>query len=84
MSKHTKHNSLHGEVEIFSHLTMKVCRDLERGSGPEFPHKFAGNAVSRCFTSVPQISGFDFSPKNGVQNSILLISAKVLDQIKQE
>ena len=21
--------------EIFSHLTMKVCRDLERGSGPE-------------------------------------------------
>ena len=47
-------------------------------------HKYAGNAVSRCFTSVPEILGFDFSPKNGVQNSTLLISAKVLDQIKRE
>ena len=47
-------------------------------------HKYAGNSVSRCFTSVPAISGFGFSPKNGVQVSILLISAKVLDQIKRE
>ena len=46
--------------------------------------KYAGNAVSRCFTSVPEILGFDFSPKNGVKNSILLISAKVLYQIKRE
>ena len=49
-----------------------------------YTHKYVGNAVSRCFTSVPEILGFDFSPKNGVQNSILLISAEVLDQIKRE
>ena len=49
-----------------------------------YTHKYAGHAFSRCFTSVPEILGFDFSPKNGVQNSILLISAKVLDQIKRE
>ena len=49
-----------------------------------YTHKYGGNAVLRCFASVPEISGFDFSPKNGVQNSILLISAKVLDQIKRE
>ena len=49
-----------------------------------YTHKYAGNAVSRCFTSVPEILGFDLSPKNGVQNSILLISPKVLDQIKRE
>ena len=49
-----------------------------------YTHKFAGNAVSRCFTSVPEILGFDFSQKNGVQYSILLISAKVPDQIKWE
>ena len=84
MSKHTKHHSLHGEVGIFSHLTMKVCRDLERGSGPELHPQIRGNAVSCYFTSVPEILGFDFSPKNGVQNSILLISAEVLDQNKQE
>ena len=41
-----------------------------------YTHKYAGNAVLRCFASVPEILGFDFSPKNGVQNSILLISAK--------
>ena len=70
--------------EIFSHLTMKVCRDLERGSGPELHPQIRRNAVSRCFTSVPEILGFDFSPKNGVQNSIFLISPKVLDQIKPE
>ena len=49
-----------------------------------YTHKYAGNAASRCFSSVPEISGFDFSPENGVQNSILLISAKVLDQVKRE
>ena len=49
-----------------------------------YTHKYAGNSVSRCFTSVPEILGFGFSPKNGVQDSILLISAKVLDQIKRE
>ena len=49
-----------------------------------YTHKYAENAVSRCFTSVPEILGFDFSPKNVVQNSNLLISAKVLDQIKRE
>ena len=49
-----------------------------------YTQKYAGNAVSRCSTSVPEILGFDFSPNNGVQNSILLISPKVLDQIKQE
>ena len=49
-----------------------------------YTHKYAGNAVLRCFTSVPEILGFDVSPKNGVQNSILLISAKVLDQIERE
>ena len=49
-----------------------------------YTHKYAGNAVSRCFTSVPEILGFDFSRKNGVQYSIFLISAKVLDQIKRE
>ena len=49
-----------------------------------YTHKYAGNAVSRCFTSVPEILGFDFSPKNGVQNSVFLISPKVLDQIKRE
>ena len=50
----------------------------------KYTHKYAGNAVSRCFTSVPEILGFDFSRENGVQNSILLISPKVLDQIKRE
>ena len=35
MSKHTKQHNLHGEVGIFSHLTMKVCCDLERVIGPE-------------------------------------------------
>ena len=49
-----------------------------------YTHKYAGNAVSRYFTSVTEILGFDFSPKNGVQSSILLISTKVLDQIKRE
>ena len=47
-----------------------------------YTHRYAENAVSRCFLSVLEIMGFDFSPKNGVQNSILLISSKVLDQIK--
>ena len=70
--------------EIFSHLTMKVCRDLERGIGPELHPKKAGNAVSRCFTSFPEILGYDFSPKNGVQNIILVISSKVLNQIRRE
>ena len=46
--------------------------------------KYAGNVVSRCSTSVPENLGFDFSPKNGVQNSILLISSEVLDQIKRK
>ena len=49
-----------------------------------YTHKHAGNAVSRYFTSVLEIKGFDFSQKNGVQNSILLISSKVQDQIKRE
>ena len=70
--------------EIFSHLTMKVCRDLERASGPEIHPEIRRE---RCFTLFYVGSrdlGFDFSPKNGVQNSILLISAEVLDQIKRE
>ena len=33
--------------EIFSHLTMKVCRDLERGSGPELHPQMRRE---RCFT----------------------------------
>ena len=70
--------------EIFSHLTVKVCRDLERGSAPELHPKKRQNAVSRCFTSVPEILGYDFSPKNGVQNIILVVFAKVLNQIKRE
>ena len=49
-----------------------------------YTHNYAGNAVSRHFSSVPEILGFGFSPKNGVQNSTLLISPKVLDQIKRE
>ena len=32
--------------EIFSHLTMKVCRDLERGSGPELHPQIRRE---RCF-----------------------------------
>ena len=47
MSKQTKHHTLHGEVRIFSHLTMKVCRDLDRGSGPELHPKIRRE---RCFT----------------------------------
>ena len=70
--------------EIFSHLTMKVCRDQNVEVEQNYIHKYAGNAVSRCLTSVPEILGFDFSPKNGLQNSILLIFSKVLDQIKRE
>ena len=34
--------------EIFSHLTMKVCRDLEHGSGPELHPQIRRE---RCFTS---------------------------------
>ena len=49
-----------------------------------YTHKYAGNVVSRCFTSVPEILVFDFSRKNGVQYGILLISAKVMDQIKRQ
>ena len=67
--------------EIFSHLTMKVCRDLEGGSGPELHPQIRRARVFTLFYVGPEILGFDFSPKNGVQNSILLISAKVLDQI---
>ena len=33
--------------EIFSHLIMKVCRDLERGSGPELHPQIRRE---RCFT----------------------------------
>ena len=33
--------------EIFSHLTMKVCRDLERGGGPELHPQIRRE---RCFT----------------------------------
>ena len=33
--------------EIFSHLTMKFCRDLERGSGPELHPQIRRE---RCFT----------------------------------
>ena len=33
--------------EIFSHLTMKVCRDPERGSGPELHPQIRRE---RCFT----------------------------------
>ena len=46
--------------------------------------EYAGNYVSRYFTSVPEILGFTFSPKNAVQSSILLISSKVLNQIERE
>ena len=42
-------------------------------------HNYDGNSVLRCFTSVPEILGFAFSPKNGVQYSILLLSAKVVN-----
>ena len=49
-----------------------------------YNHKYSGNPVSRCFTSVTEILGFDFSQKNGVQKSILVISPKVLDRIKRE
>ena len=65
---------------------MKVFRDPECRSGPELQYsgKYSGNPFSRCFTSVTEILGFDFSQKNGVQNSILVISPKVLDQIKRE
>ena len=48
------------------------------------PTNTPGTLFHVVFTSVPEILGFDFSPKNGVQNSILLISSKVLDQIKRE
>ena len=73
--------------EFFSHLPMKVFRDPEcRNVEMEknHTHKYAGNSFSRCFTSVPEILGWDFSPKNGVQNSSMLISGKELDQIKRE
>ena len=33
--------------EIFSHLTMKICRDLELGSGPELHLQIRRE---RCFT----------------------------------
>ena len=46
MSKHTKLHNLHGELGIFSHLTMKVCRDLERGSKPELHPQIRRE---RCF-----------------------------------
>ena len=49
-----------------------------------YTHKYAGNAVSRCLTSVPEILGSADGPKNGVLNSILLITSKVLNQIKRE
>ena len=39
-------------------------------------HNYDGNSVSRCF---PEILGFAFSPKYGVQNGILLLSAKVVN-----
>ena len=70
--------------EFFSQLTMKVFSDLEHGSGPELHPQIRRE---RCFTLFyvgSEILGFDFSRKNGVQYSILLISAKVLDQIKRE
>ena len=63
---------------------MKVCRDLERGSVTELHPQ---RRRERCFTLFYVGSrdlGFDFSPKNGVQYSNLLLSAKVLDQIKRE
>ena len=47
MAKHTKHHNLHGEMGNFSHLTMKVCRDPERGSGPELHPQIRRE---RCFT----------------------------------
>ena len=52
--------------QVFFHLTMKVFRDLKRRSPPELHPLYAGNAVSRCFTSFPVILGFAESPKNGV------------------
>ena len=70
--------------EIFSHLVMKVCRDLERRSGPELHPQIRRARVFTLFYVGSGDLGFDFSQKNGVQNSILLISAKVLDQIKRE
>ena len=70
--------------EIFSHLTMKVCSDPERRSGPELHPQIRRE---RCFTLFYVGSGnhgLRISQKNGVQNSILLISSKVLDQTKRE
>ena len=51
--------------EIFSHLTMKFAVTQSIEVDQNYTHKYAGNAVSRCFTSVPEILGFDFSRKNG-------------------
>ena len=61
---------------------MKVCLDLERGSGPELHPQIRRE---RCFTLFYVGSGdlgFDFSPKKwGTEQ---YFSAKVLDQIKRQ
>ena len=49
-----------------------------------YTHKYDGNAVSCCFTSVPEIFGFAESPKIEVLISIFLITSRVLNQIKRE
>ena len=68
--------------EIFSHLTMKGCRDLERGSGSELHPQIRRE---RCFTlflgQFRRSWASILAQKNGVQNSILLISAKVLTKL---
>ena len=61
--------------EIFSHLTMKVCRDPERGSGPELHPEIRRE---RCFTLFYVGSGdlgLRFKPKKwGTEQYIVNIS----------
>ena len=60
MSKHTKHHNLHGEVGNFSHLTMKVCRDLEHRSGPELHPQIRRARVFTLFYVGPGDLGLRF------------------------
>ena len=65
MSKHTKHHSLLCELENFPTTPRKFSVTYDVKVDKNYPRKYAGYAVSCCFTLVPEILGLVDSPKMG-------------------
>ena len=85
MSKHTNNHKLHGEV---GHFFPPHHEGLQWPRSSKWTRITPTNTSGTLFHVVLRRFWKSWasilSPKNGVQNSILLISSKVLDQMKGE